>query len=142
MSGDVVTRRDEFDETLRRVCTRRLDHAGFPTLYFDASYVKTHVGGDVVFEAIVMATGLRGDGETEPLGVAVGDSESTEFWEQFLHSLLTRGLHGVEVVESNEHGGLQAAIERILPSARWRTSGVLDLTLAEEEEAASHPDGT
>jgi transposase-like protein len=51
------------------------------------------------------------------LGVDVGDSEDEVFWRGFLRSLKERGLHGTQLVISDQHSGLVAALRRILQGA-------------------------
>lgn len=109
----------ELDAVIQYVCTRRLDHTPFPRVLLDAVYVKRHVGDRVEFQAVVTASGETPDAMREPLGIAVGDSEDRGFWEELLLGLRARGLHGVEVVASGEHGGLLEAMARVLPGARW-----------------------
>jgi putative transposase len=54
------------------------------------------------------------------LGFDVGDSEDGAFWTAFLRSLKSRGLSGVQLVISDAHTGLLAAIEAILIGASWQ----------------------
>jgi hypothetical protein len=54
------------------------------------------------------------------LGFDVGDSESGAFWTAFLRSLKARGLHGTQLVISDAHTGLKAAIGSILLGAAWQ----------------------
>lgn len=49
----------------------------------------------VVSQAQVVATGVSIDATREVFGTTVGDSESFEFWREFLTSLRARGLSGV-----------------------------------------------
>jgi putative transposase len=42
----------------------------------------------------VVATGVSIEGTREVLGTAVGDSESFDFWREFLSGLRARGLTG------------------------------------------------
>jgi putative transposase len=67
-----------------------------------------------------VATGVRGDGWREVLGFAVGDSEDGAFWTAFLRSLKARGLGGVQLVISDAHTGLKAAIAAVLLGAAWQ----------------------
>ena len=60
------------------------------------------------------------DGRREVLGFDVGDSEDGAFWTAFLRSLKSRGLSGVQLVISDAHSGLRAAIEAILIGAAWQ----------------------
>jgi len=54
------------------------------------------------------------------LGLAVGDSEDTAFWTSFLRSLRARGLGGVQLVISDAHQGLRAAIDKVMLGAAWQ----------------------
>ncbi|MEL4441855.1 transposase, partial [Shewanella algae] len=48
------------------------------------------------------------------------DSETEEFWKQFLRSLKTRGLGGVKLVISDAHAGLKKAAATVLQGAAWQ----------------------
>ena len=78
------------------------------------------MNGRVVSRAVVIATGVRSDGSREVLGIEVGDSESGAFWTAFLRSLRARGLTGVELVISDHHLGLKAAIASVFIGASWQ----------------------
>src|SRR5690606_31355911 len=92
------------------------------------TFCKVRIGGRVVSQAIVVATGVSIDGRREILGHRVGDSETGEFWTEFLRSLPGRGLAvatgdsalGVQLVISDAHRGLTGAIEKVLPGAAWQ----------------------
>ena len=99
---------------------RPLSHMGFPYLFCDATYVKARVGGRVVSRAVVVATGVAANGTREVLGIAIGDSEDAAFWTEFLQSLRARGLRGVQLVISDAHLGLKAAIAKVFPGASWQ----------------------
>ena len=99
---------------------RRLDHAAFPYVFLDATYVKAHEGASVVSKAIVIATGVTAAGDREVLGLAVGDSEDGAFWTAFARSLRARGLGGVRLVISDAHQGLKAAIAAVFIGAAWQ----------------------
>ncbi len=100
------------DEEMAAFRTRRLDHVEFPYLFADATYLKGRIRGQVVSRAVVVVTGVTANGEREVLGCAVGDSESEDFWVEFLRSLRERGLGGVRLVISDHHAGLTTAIGR------------------------------
>lgn len=107
---------------------RSLAGAGYPYVFLDATYCKARTGGDpktgkggrVASQAVVIATGVRADGHREVLGFDVGDSEDGAFWTAFLRSLRTRGLGGVQLVISDAHAGLKAAIGAVLLGASWQ----------------------
>src|SRR5689334_2042240 len=89
----------------------------FRYVFLDATYCKARVDHRVVSQAVVVATGVAADGRREGLGFDVGDSEDGAFWTAFLRSLKTRGLTGVQLVISDAHAGLKAAIEAVLLGA-------------------------
>jgi hypothetical protein len=60
------------------------------------------------------------DGRREVLGFQVGESEDGAFWTVCLRSLKSCGLAGVQLVISDAHSGLPAAIEAILIGASWQ----------------------
>jgi transposase-like protein len=73
---------------------RSLAGQSFPYVFVDATYCKARVNRRVVAQAVVVATGVCGDGRREVLGFAVGDSEDGAFWTAFLRRLKARGLGG------------------------------------------------
>jgi transposase-like protein len=110
----------QLDQEMNEFRSRPLSHLGFPYLLCDATYVKARVGGRVVSRAVVVATGVAEDASREVLGIAIGDSEDAVFWTEFLQSLRERGLHGVQLVISDSHLGLKAAIAKVFPGASWQ----------------------
>jgi putative transposase len=110
----------ELDGMVGAFRERRLDHARFPYLFLDATYLKAHDGPSVVAKAVVIATGVTHLGMREVLGLAVGDSEDGAFWTDFLRSLRARGLAGVRLVVSAAHEGLKAAIGTVLLGSAWQ----------------------
>ena len=110
---------EQLDESVGAFRTRPLDHIAFPYVYLDATYLhvrnKPGKGGQVVSMAVVVATGIAADGSREVLGLDVGDSEDETFWRSFLLSLKQRGLAGVQLVISDQHSGLVAGAQAVLP---------------------------
>src|SRR5690348_3280712 len=90
----------------------------FPYVFLDAIYCKTRVNHRVVSQAV--ATGVAADGHREVLGFDVGDSEDGAFWTAFLRSLKARGLGGVQLVISDAHTGLKAAISSVFIGSSWQ----------------------
>ena len=68
---------------------------------------------------MTVAVAVNDQGRREVLGVAIGASEAETFWTEFLRSLARRGLRGVQLVISDDHKGLKAAVTRIL-GATWQ----------------------
>ena len=103
------------DEVVGAFRTRRLDHAEFPYVFLDATYLHVRTqASQVVSKAVVVATGVTEQGRREILGLDVGDSEDEVFWRGFLTTLKKRGLAGVRLVISDQHAGLVAALGRSL----------------------------
>ncbi len=107
------------DEEIEAFRIRSLAHTQFPYVFCDATFCKVRVGAHVVSQALVVATGVSIDGTREVLGTAVGDSESFEFWREFLASLKARGLSGVHLVVSDAHAGLKAAVAQQFTNSSW-----------------------
>lgn len=107
----------ELDEAVGAFRTRDLDHIAFPYVYLDATYLHVRDDHHVVSKAVIVATGITASGNREVLGVDIGDSEDEVFWRGFLRSLKNRGLGGVQLVISDQHSGLVAAIRRCFQGA-------------------------
>ena len=71
---------EDIDTAVHTFLTRPLDHTWFPYVYLDATYLDVRHGGRVVSQAVVTAIGVSAHGRREILGMAVGDSETTDFW--------------------------------------------------------------
>jgi putative transposase len=110
----------ELDVEVAAFRDRSLVEQPFRYVFLDATYCKARVDHRVVSQAVVVATGVAADGRREVLGFDVGDSEDGAFWTAFLRGLKTRGLHGVQLVISDAHAGLRAAIEAVLLGAAWQ----------------------
>ena len=108
------------DREVEAFRTRTLNHTAFPYVFADATFCKVRVGAHVVSQALVVATGVSAEGTREVLGTAVGDSESFEFWREFLASLKARGLVGVHLVISDAHAGLKAAVNQQFSGSSWQ----------------------
>ncbi|MGW5731839.1 MULTISPECIES: IS256 family transposase [Streptomyces] len=108
------------DEELIAFRERPLDHTVFPYVFLDATYCKARVNHRIVSQAVVIATGISAGGHREILGVMVGDSESKPFWTRFLRSLRARGLDNVQLVISDSHSGLVAAIRTVFLGSAWQ----------------------
>jgi putative transposase len=109
----------ELDAEVERFRTRRLV-GPHPYVWLDATFVKVREQGRVVSQAVVLATGVKANGEREVLGLDVGPSEDGAFWVQFLRGLVARGLAGVQLVISDAHEGLKDALRAVLQGASWQ----------------------
>lgn len=100
----------------------------FPYVWLDALYLKVRQNQRIVSEALVIAIGVNDQGERKLLGFGLGASETEAFswkdtrtvWQEFLRSLVNRGLQGVQLVTCDAHEGLKAAIAQVLTGASWQ----------------------
>jgi putative transposase len=100
------------DSELEAWRDRRLEAKAYPYLFVDARYEKVRIGGRVVSQGVLIASGVRDDGFREILAVEVADTESEATYQELFRALKRRGLSGVQLVVSDDHGGLKAAIAR------------------------------
>src|SRR5215216_4863482 len=100
------------DSELEAWRDRRLEAKAYPYLFVDARYEKVRIEGRVVSQGVLIASGVRDDGFREILAVEVADTESEATYQELFRSLKRRGLSGVQLVVSDDHGGLKAAIAR------------------------------
>ncbi len=107
------------DESLRQFAERRLDEP-YPYLILDARYERVREGGVIRPQAVLVAIGVNWEGRRQVLAVELANRESRSSWRDFLVKLRDRGLHGVELVVTDDHSGLKAAIREILPEAAWQ----------------------
>ena len=91
----------------------------WPYLWLDATSLKQRAGGRIVSVAAISAVAVNTAGRREIVGRHIGPSEAETFWLALLKSLLKRGLRGVQLVISDAHEGLQAAIRRVFGAA-WQ----------------------
>jgi putative transposase len=91
-----------------------------PYAFLDARYEKVRVNGVVVTCALLVAIGITPDGKRTVLGLSVSLSEAEVHWRDFLAGLQARGLHGVQLVVSDDHAGLKAALATRLAGVKWQ----------------------
>lgn len=89
-------------------------------LYLDARYEKVRYEGKVIDVAILSAIGVNEEGKKSVLGISVSLSEAEVHWSEFLASLRDRGLHGVELIISDDHAGLKVARKKNFGSIPWQ----------------------
>ena len=107
------------DEVVHEFRNRPLE-GRYPYIWLDALYLKVRQNHRIVNLALVIAIGVNELGEREVLGFGLGGSETEAFWLEFLRSLVQRGLTGVQLVISDAHEGLKAAIAQVLSGASWQ----------------------
>ena len=69
---------------------------------------------------MLVAIGVDGDGHREVIGVAGGKKEDSASWEQFVRSMIERGLRGVRLVVGDRCAGLVSTVDSMLPKARYQ----------------------
>jgi len=106
------------DEQLNRWRNRLLGE--YPYLVLDAHHEKVRNNGSVLPCAAFTAIGVDTDGRREILGVSVSLSEAETHWRQFLKSLKKRGLSGVKFITSDDHDGLNAALNAEFTGVVWQ----------------------
>ncbi len=117
-STQVSRAAQELDAELEQWRSRLLGQVTY--LILDARYEKVRHGGSVVSCAILSAIGILPDGRRTILGVSCSLSEAEVHWRQFLQSLVDRGMHGMQLIVSDDHAGLGAAREAMFRGVTWQ----------------------
>ncbi|WP_244865243.1 IS256 family transposase, partial [Xylanibacillus composti] len=99
---------------------RPLGDSRYPFVLVDAMYLKVREDGRVRSRGVMLGIGVNTDGHREVLGIMLGDTESEESWTEFFSWLKTRGLRGVDLVVSDDHGGLVRSIRQQLQGVTWQ----------------------
>ncbi len=128
----------QLDEELSAWRERRLGDVAYPYLVVDARYEHVRVDGRVVSQGVLVVKGVREDGQRELLAVDVADSENEATYDALFRKLKERGLHGVQLVTSDDHKGLVAAIQRHFQGAAWQRCQVHFLRNARGKVARKH----
>jgi len=110
----------ELDEVVAEFRNRPLDAGPYRYLWIDGVTQRVREGGRVVNVTAVIATATNAEGHRVIVGFDIVTTEDTAAWTAFLRSLVARGLNGVELVVSDAHGGIKAAIAQVLTGATWQ----------------------
>jgi putative transposase len=110
----------ELDTVVAEFRERPLDNGPYRYVWIDALTQKVREGGRVVNVSVVIATAVNAEGRREVVGFDIVTTEDTAGWTAFLRSLVARGLCGVELVVSDAHGGIKAALETVLSGSSWQ----------------------
>ena len=92
----------------------------YPYVFMDGVWHKRSWGGGVENVSVLVAIGVDADGRREVIGVAEGMKEDKAGWEQFIRSMIERGLKGVRLVVGDRCAGLVATVDSMLPKARYQ----------------------
>jgi transposase-like protein len=99
---------------------RPLSESEYPFLIVDALVIKIREDHRVRSRSALLAIGINQHGYREVLGLQIGDSESEKSWSDFFLWLKGRGLNGVDLITSDDHQGLENAIQTQLQGATWQ----------------------
>ncbi len=117
-SSQVSRATAKLDEQLQGWRERPLGQIKY--LYLDALYEKVRQDGQIRNAAILLAVGVNEEGKREVLGASVSLGEHEVHWRNFMQSLVSRGLSGVELIISDDHSGLKSARKAIFGGAPWQ----------------------
>jgi putative transposase len=111
---------------------RRTQRVNDALLYLDAIHLKVRMVRRVVSVPVLVALGVRGDGQKELVALRSAASESRAAWEALIDDLSARGLPAPVVVISDGHAGLKRAI------ALWPDAQVQRCTVHKLENLLKH----
>jgi len=118
-SGQVSNLNKQLDEEFAKWRTRPLPEVAY--LIIDATYYKVRIDGMVRDCATLIAHGIRrDDGKRMILGVSCALSEAEVHWRGFLNSLKERGIGIPDLVTSDAHSGLKAALKASFNATPWQ----------------------
>lgn len=99
---------------------RSLGEQAYPFVLVDALVIRVREQGRIRQRSLLIATGINAEGFREVLGFLLGDKESEASWSAFFVSLKQRDLSGVDLIVSDSHGGLVAALHTHFQGAVWQ----------------------
>ena len=118
-SGQVSNLNKQLDSEFEKWRNRPLPGISFMTL--DATYYKVRIDGVVRDCATLIAHGIhRDDGKRMILGVSCALSEAEVHWRGFLNGLKERDIGIPDLVTSDAHSGLKAALKASLNGTPWQ----------------------
>ena len=118
-SGQVSNLNKQLDDEFEKWRSRPLPEIAYMIL--DATYYKVRLDGIVRDSATLIAHGIRRDnGKRMILGVSCALSEAEVHWRGFLSGLKERGIGIPDLVTSDAHSGLKAALKASLHGTPWQ----------------------
>lgn len=118
-SGQVSNLNKQLDGEFEKWRSRPLPEIAY--LIIDATYYKVRIDGVVRDCATLIAHGIRrDDGKRMILGVSCALSEAEVHWREFLTGLKQRGIGIPDLVTSDAHSGLKAALKASLNATPWQ----------------------
>ena len=118
-SGQVSNLNKRLDTEFEKWRTRPLPEIAYLTI--DATYYKVRIDGVVRDCATLIAQGVRrSDGKRMILGVSCALSEAEVHWREFLTGLKERGIGLPDLITSDAHSGLKAALKASFNATPWQ----------------------
>ena len=118
-SGQVSNLNKQLDEEFAKWRARPLPEIQY--LILDATYYKVRIDGTVRDCATLKAIGIRrDDGKRMILGVSCTLSEAEIHWREFLVALKQRGIGIPDLIVSDAHTGLKAALRATCNASPWQ----------------------
>jgi transposase-like protein len=92
---------EPYERTKERQAYPLREHS-YPFVIVDAKVIRVREDGRVCQRGLLIAFSVNEEGYREVSGLMVGDSESEESWSEFFSWLKQRGLHGVDIIVSDQ----------------------------------------
>lgn len=110
----------QLDPLVAKWQNRSLSDTKHPFLMVDVVYIKVRENHRVLSKSCHIAVGITEEGNREIIGFMIQNGESEETWSTFFDYLKNRGLSGAELVISDAHTGLVAAIRKSFAGLSWQ----------------------
>lgn len=98
---------------------RRFNHSQYVCVFLDATYIPLK-RDTVQREAVNIAIEIRSDGQKEVLDYSIAPTENNETWNELLQGLVERGITDVQLFITDGMVGLQNAIIKNYPQAKFQ----------------------
>jgi transposase-like protein len=86
-------------------------------VWMDGIVFKVREGGKVINKTVYLCVGLNKEGFKEVLGMWVGKSESSAFWQGVLTDLKARGVEDILVTATDNLSGFTDTIKNVFPES-------------------------
>jgi transposase-like protein len=106
------------EETYQQWAGRDLSQEKMAVVYLDAIYPLLRNASRVIKQPVLVALGVRRDGEKVLLGMTTAGRESTDGWALLIQDLAARGLECPQLIASDGNKGLRAACAQVWGSLR------------------------
>ena len=103
------------DNAVRSFHKRRITPV-FKALILDGIIIKRKTGAGSMKRPVLVALGIRHDGEKEVIDFRLAKSESGAEWRTFLTDLFNRGMTGFEVICADGGQGLISILPEVYPN--------------------------